>query len=472
MFSRNFGMKTWWWIVGTYLASVAGWTLLSFHFEYGQGHRDRPILMFLTLFFVTFGCFVAALRLQWKKGGPGITVVIAVALTARLILLPSNLILENDVYRYVHDGQLLLHGGNPYTTPPAETKSAPPTSLAGSVATHGAQETLDRISYTWIASPYPPVAQFAFAAGVLFSGWNWIGQRLVFLLFDLLLLLLLIRTLKKLGRPPEQVLLYAWNPLILKEIANSVHVDVLAGLLLVLAGIALLHYEERPTLKRLASVAVCFSGATLSKLYPLILLPAILFWLWRRSGIREVVFMTSFTVLSLVAAYAPFFSTGWEETLSGLMIYARRWQMNEGIFGLIDFLMPAPRLVLAGVVVAVAVAVPVFGKGRTAEEILRQCGWVLVLVFLLLPSPFPWYAIPAIALVTAVGGSATPAVAALSGLFGLYYLSFYFEYHSFATTWWTWTKVIEHGAIWGLIAWSCIRSNRPSAYGAETQGRG
>ena len=106
-----------WLIAGTgLLLSCLGWTLLSYQFEFGQGHADRPIIGFLGLFLLAWVSFLAGIVLLARKdpGPKTLILIVVVGLLARVVLIPSNLIQENDVYRYVLDGQVLLHGANPY----------------------------------------------------------------------------------------------------------------------------------------------------------------------------------------------------------------------------------------------------------------------------------------------------------------------------------------------------------------------
>jgi len=78
--------------------------------------------------------------------------------------------------------------------------------------------------------------------------------------------------------------------------------------------------------------------------------------------------------------------------------------------------------------------------------------WILLLWYLLIPTPFPWYAVPlvALAVIRPLGPSALVTVV-LSGITGLYYLSFFFEYREFEGSWWIWTRAVEHSIIWCTI---------------------
>jgi hypothetical protein len=68
------------------------------------------------------------------------------------------------------------------------------------------------------------------------------------------------------------------------------------------AGATLLLLSDRP---RAASVTLGVGAAV--KLYPLVLLPLLVAWAWRRLGRREAVVCSSLTVGVVVLAYLPFF---------------------------------------------------------------------------------------------------------------------------------------------------------------------
>ena len=105
--------------------------------------------------------------------------IIFISITARVILVPSNLIQENDVYRYVLDGQVLLNGENPYRySPLLISELSERSSLRKELEKPEALTVLSRISYPEIPTLYPPMAQVIFAVGTHISGWNWMGQRL------------------------------------------------------------------------------------------------------------------------------------------------------------------------------------------------------------------------------------------------------------------------------------------------------
>ncbi len=92
-------------------------------------------------------------------------------------------------------------------------------------------------------------------------------MKLVWVGFEAVTCVFLIRIFKLLGLKPERVLIYAWHPLCLWEIASSGHIDAATITFLTLAIYARLKNQPGATGAWLAI-------ATLTKLYPAALLPA------------------------------------------------------------------------------------------------------------------------------------------------------------------------------------------------------
>ena len=346
-------------------------------------------------------------------------------------------------------------GENPYEQSPSELSLLPPDSLEQALSDPAAKEVISRIGYADIPTLYPPAAQAAFAAGGLIGGWNWIGLRVLFTLFDLALVGLIVLLLTRLGSPPSWVLLYAWNPLVLKEVTNSVHVDVLPAFFVVLLMVSLERMRVHKGRRWMLAAAGSMAAGVLSKLYPILLLPAAYRFVSLVSGGKKAVTFAAVSLAGIVLGYLPFLPLGPDRLTDGLRSYAERWRMNQGAFDLLEILLPQPRLACGILILAVAVAVPWvrLRSSGSPVDLIGVCQWVLLFWFLLLPAPFPWYAVVLAALLPATSRFAmtTPAVVALSGAAGLYYLGFYYEYQGLPEAWWTWTRLAEHGLIWGTL---------------------
>ena len=201
-------------------------------FRYGAGKAERAGSLYIIFFF---------------------------AFLFRLLLVPTQPVLSTDMYRYIWDGRVQAHGINPYRYAPADK---------------ALEDLRDEAVYPRMnrhASPtiYPAGAQ------VLFHALNRVGVRSVsafkgaVVLFDMGSVLILTMILAHLGLARERVLIYAWNPLVIFELGGSGHLE---GFLLFLVLLSLLFLvKERPA----ASITSLALAASL-KLYPVIILPAVL----------------------------------------------------------------------------------------------------------------------------------------------------------------------------------------------------
>ncbi len=265
---------------------------------------------FLGLFSIQFALYFVAVAFLLKRAPQEkfFIPILVLSVLFHLTLLPSHPIFEDDIYRYIWDGKMLLNGINPYQYPP------------------GSQELLALrdttiwpfINFKHISTIYPPFSQVLFA----FAYWcvpdSVIAMKTLIVGFNFLLIYLISLLLKHLGMNRNMVLLYAWNPLVLKETANSGHMDPFAACLLFASILMLIRHRHL--------MAVFFYAlAILSKLYPLLLLP----FYFKRVGIKGVLFL--FGVLALF--YGPFFiGIDLHELFYGLKTYAKYWVFNPGLY--------------------------------------------------------------------------------------------------------------------------------------------
>ncbi len=448
------------------------WTGISFDFVYGQAHTQRPILTFLAGYGIAWLGLLPLLRAEVFGRAPRIGWILGVALLARLILLPSELIQENDVYRYVLDGQVVLAGENPYRYAPEELALQTYHPLADDLQQPEARQVLERISYPGIPTVYPPLAQVAFASAAWWSGWDWRGQRQLFLLCDLATIFLLWKLLSVLGGPAQALVFYAWNPLVLKEIANSAHLDALVALAVLGAVSALICANRYGRQNRPSSgpesawqalfvmaAAACLAGAALAKLYPLILIPCFLAWLKQREGWHAPGVFAGTLAVFLVVGYFPFWDVGLDVLFSGLRRYASEWRMNEGLFSLLALLPFDPRTTAAVLIGSFAVLRPLLSAPERAADWIQRMQEVLLLWFLLLPAAFPWYALPLAALAVLRPFTVISRTTwVLSGMASVYYLSFYVDYHELDRNWWHGARLLEYAVILGCSAGFLYRS--------------
>jgi hypothetical protein len=268
--------------------------------------RARPG-RYLILHFVAFAAFLLAVRgaRSLPSGRAGFLRVLGVAVVLRATLLPVAPSLSDDVYRYLWDARVQRAGINPYLFAPDDPALA---SLR--------DETWAPINHKEIPTIYPPLMQAVFR-GVAAVAASILALKVAFCVVDLGVVGILWWLLQAEEGAPRRIALYAWNPLVVVEVAASGHNDVVAAALVLLALAAII--RGRP---RLSTAA--WGAAIAAKLWPVVLAPA----LARRTGPRRL--WPAAAVL--VALYLPFADAG-RRLFAGLSEYGARWQHNDFLFG-------------------------------------------------------------------------------------------------------------------------------------------
>jgi len=380
---------------------------------------------FQGLFAVAFVFFALALASARRAHATrhDALVLLVVALAARVALLPVKPTLSDDVYRYVWEGRVVAHGGNPYRQNP----------LDPALVSLRDREIHPRINHPELATIYPPLGLAGFALVSSISPTVW-AMKLWIVLHDLVIVWVLLRWSRERGVGPWPALAYAWNPLVLIEYAGQGHNDPTALLGLVLA---LYWCERRP----LAS-AVALALGSLVKLAPLIALPFLLVrWPNRARALA----------LGVLVLGLGFF---WGQTRgqdSGLLAYWHSWLNNELLFHYLALVTGDLARWIAITIVASVIGVALSRKldpasgarlaTRTAFLVSPVAhpwylGWVLV--YEPLGPSLPWLLLSATAIL-----SYGVLVPPLEG--GRFHLSLG----------WRW---IEYGA--PLMLWLCLRLRR------------
>ncbi len=237
------------------------------------------------------GAIYAVCVARLGSGPPPLALILGVAALLRAMVLVFPPFLSNDLYRYIWDGWVQLAGINPFAFIPDDPHLA---FLRDAVVF----PNINRAAYA--PTIYPPAAQMLFAASAGVSRVLHLppvlGLKIFEAGFEAGTIWALLRLLRAAGQPVSRVLIYAWNPVPVWEFASSGHVDVFAVTFIALALLAAV--TARP-----GWAAAALAAATLIKLLPVILVPA----LWRRWDWK---FAFVFAGL-MVVFYAPYLSAGW-----------------------------------------------------------------------------------------------------------------------------------------------------------------
>jgi alpha-1,6-mannosyltransferase len=441
---------------------------LSYEFNWGEGYSERPLLIYLSVYFslcTLYGLTWFIVRKHPKDPG-NFWMIIVFGLLFRAIILPAQQIQEDDVYRYLWDGKVFANGINPFEYAPAEVnnfkslKIQDPKTYYETYAARNEHELeqldklkwespkslsyLERVNHPDVSTIYPPIAQFVFFLAYQVKPDSIIALRAGFLIFDILALFFIIGILSKLGLDKSNCLVYFWSPLIIKETFNSTHLDII--------GISLLSGSIYFLLSHRHKLATLFLAlGFLGKLYPVILLPLYLKACHEKMvHKRNKVWLAPLFNLALflgvsVLGYLPFLGIGLQ-MFDGLKAFSLYWQSNDSIFAILVFFFQtvlgelANKTILSNplpiFISKVTVSLVLIGflfrflyKGgsllKQPVEFIRGLFCLMALVFLLSPVQNPWYlcwVVPFLCIFPQWSWIA------LSGLVGLYYMDFYFDY--------------------------------------------
>jgi hypothetical protein len=432
----------WLGVVALGLLSLPGY---AFDLRAATGLAVNGMTWYVALFAGQFALYLAAswLVLRWGAHDRVVLVlVLGFGLLFRLAVLPTPIRLSSDPYRYLWDGRVQHAGVNPYHYAPA----APELRHLRDAAIH---PNINRPTKRTI---YPPGAELLFAFAAAFAPDSLVGWRLFLLGCEIATVALLLRLLRRMGRPPAAVILYAWAPLVVYEGVQAAHLDV--GLLPALL-LALLWRQEG----RMTAAGVALGVAVSIKLYPAVL---VLAW-WRRGEWRFPVACLA-TVAAIYVPYTlpvglgvlgflpEYFSSG-EDFNIGL-----RWFLTEALRVGGDRLAAEVARGVAMLSLA-ALLVYVLLRIRRAlqenSEGIFTAGLAAVGAYLLLvpTSLYAWYVVW---IVPFLAVRPAPAWMWFSGAVTFSYLAF---------TWWPspvpfWARALEFFPLWGLLAWEHRRSGR------------
>lgn len=297
--------------------------------------------------------------------------VIMWAVIFRVIGVYGSPILEDDYFRYLLDGCAFVATGTPFGVSPDSMFGA--NSLPAEC-----QRLLSQVNNPHLPTIYAPVLQYVFAALHLVAPVNIKILQLVLSLFDLGLVVLLCRY-----APARHVMLYAWCPLVVKEISFNAHPDII-GIVLLMAA-----FHSRK-LKQPAVAVILAAMACATKAFAVLLLP---FLLWRLP-LRYFGFCAGVIIL----LYLPFILRG-ETDISVLQIFLRQWQFNPALFLLAShYFGDSPARVICFSLFALWWCFYFISWARartsiasTAHALGVRGEWVFGVFLLLSPVVNPWY---------------------------------------------------------------------------------
>ena len=277
--------------------------------------------------------------------------------------------LEDDFYRYLLDGCVFISSGSPYGI-------APESLFHANSLSKECHDLLTRVNYPDFPTIYAPILQYVFALAHIIAPANIQPLQFILVLFDLGVILLLCRV-----TCAKNVLLYAWSPLLIKEIAFTAHPDII-GVFFLLAALSARHHQKTVWATTLITLACA------SKIIAVLALPYFLY----KQPFRHWLLVAAL----LIALYLPFVLQG-DTDIAVIGVFAQYWQFNATVFQLFkNFL---PDLIARGACLGIFITwwgyyfyryqLAVSYRG----EQMPRFDWIFGIFFLLSPVANPWYMI-------------------------------------------------------------------------------
>lgn len=313
--------------------------------------------------------------------------LIAIGILARLILIPVDPYLSNDIDRYLFDGKVALLGLDPYRT----AHNAPELSSI-------IQQWQPPAEHTQYASLYPPAAMLFFTlsatAGELYAPLVW---KSIVTAASVATLWLCMKILIQ-ARRLQYSAFICLSPLLILEAGVGAHLDTL----MTLAVCAAIYAWQK---QRLLYCGLFIAIGTLLKLLPLSMLAPLFF---ATKSISKKVSLTLTTVTTLVLGYLLAFAAGWVP-LGSLPVFFEKWRFGSPVYRSLEAIFPANILsillvfgVLMGILFSIVVATgrltlsknTVEAQSKTeANESNLFYALAIIMTTPLVFSPvvFPWY---------------------------------------------------------------------------------
>lgn len=280
---------------------------------------------------IAYGVFFLLYVWQVSRAQTGnVKFWLVVAILLRIALIGAFPALSDDIYRFVWDGRLWLAGQNPFDHLPGWYLEE------GHQLPGLTQELFQQLNSPEYYTIYPPVAQALFALACWISPTSVWGAAVVLQIFllgtEIGTILLLRKLLNAWNLPPQRVLWYALNPLIIVEVMGNLHFEGPMIFFLLLGLWWLLRWQQNSQKGGWIASAAALALAVASKLLPLLFFP----FLIRRLGWWRSVRYFAVLGLILVLTWLPLLSASFLENFgSSVDLYFRRFEFNGSLYYLL-----------------------------------------------------------------------------------------------------------------------------------------
>ncbi len=345
------------------VASCLAYGTLAISSHYSHSHK-----LFLVLTMISIGWMSALLvcwRLKSSNGKLPLKRILMWALLFRIIGLAALPMLDDDYHRYLWDGYHFAQTGTPYGTAPEKYFIDPN-------ITQKYHDILSQINNPDIPTIYGPTSQYLFLIAHYLQPGRIFSLKFLLVLADCATILLLL----KLVPDKRFLMLYAWCPLLIFEVAFNAHVDIL-GVFLLVSAIFCLHKQWN------YKSALTLALAIGAKLLAIVIAPLLLV------KMKKAAWIIFAGILAIL--YLPFLLHG-KTDLIGVYTFITHWEFNSFGFALLKSLsnFTVAKYLAYGIFTIFLAWYAWYCRQQTKTTVVRG-DIIFGIFFLLTPVLNPWY---------------------------------------------------------------------------------
>jgi alpha-1,2-mannosyltransferase len=390
------------------MAALTGWSVFAFDL-FGEADDEAffrregaaPLFWLVVVLWVLFGAAVLLVRKVRREDAPLIVVAGSLILALAAMAGPPNT--STDSARYAWDGIVQVHGTSPYLFTPADpdlrdirpawlypapvflddgTWRCEGRRLLGLYETGGGPPMCTALNRPTVPTIYPPAAEMFFAGvrAVVPDDVGYVAFQVAGVLMQTAVTLLLVRALRRRGKPVWWAALWGWCPLVASEVVTNSHVDAL-GALLALAASLLVAGGMR------WRGGIALGAAIATKLIPVIAAPALL----RKQPWKVI----TAAVVTFALLYVPYVLSTGIAVLGYLPGYLQEeGYQGGGRFPLVELVVPGQYgLVVVALILAVTAGVVMIGV--TLLAVSPRYSWyaLLLIPFIAMTGRGEWFAV-------------------------------------------------------------------------------
>jgi hypothetical protein len=311
----------------------------------------------------------------------------ALAIAARLLFMDTLPGLSDDIYRFMWDGHLQLDGIPLLSHTPKELLQM------GMVTGYPYESLYPLLNSQDYHTIYPSVIQWINLLNAWIAGGNIhifiTCLRIEHILSDALAAWIIW----KISRGSKEVNVSFWwyilNPLLITEGVGNLHFE---GIAITFLFSSFYFYQK----DRSIMAGILFSGSVLTKLHPLILLPALLI----TSGIKRNLKFLSAILITVMLASILTFSTSISNIWLSIELYFNRFEFNAGVYyilrEMVSFFTGYNPIAQLGPAMAIAsvgliLGISYYRREKSGYGLLYTGLLIYVSYFLMSTTVHPWY---------------------------------------------------------------------------------